>query len=71
MSSWHSLARSQAGVRFSFSHRAIAAVEQIKDNKGRLGVFWHTQGSGKSLSMVMFTEKVLRRMGGNWTINSR
>jgi type I restriction enzyme, R subunit len=48
-------------------NRAIAAVEQIKDNKGRLGVFWHTQGSGKSLSMVMFTEKVLRRMGGNWT----
>jgi type I restriction enzyme, R subunit len=48
-------------------NRAIAATEQIKNNKGRLGVFWHTQGSGKSLSMVMFTEKVLRRMGGNWT----
>jgi type I restriction enzyme R subunit len=48
-------------------NRAIAAVEQIKDNQGRLGVFWHTQGSGKSLSMVMFAEKVLRRQGGNWT----
>ena len=48
-------------------NRAINAVEQIEDNHGRLGVFWHTQGSGKSLSMVMFAEKVLRRMGGNWT----
>jgi type I restriction enzyme, R subunit len=48
-------------------NRAIAAVEQIGENKGRLGVFWHTQGSGKSLSMIMFAEKVLRRLGGNWT----
>lgn len=48
-------------------NRAIEAVEQIGGNGGRLGVFWHTQGSGKSLSMVMFAEKVLRRLGGNWT----
>ncbi|WP_354114282.1 type I restriction endonuclease subunit R [Bradyrhizobium sp. RT3a] len=48
-------------------NRAIEAVEQINNNRGRLGVFWHTQGSGKSLSMVMFAEKVLRRLGGNWT----
>ena len=48
-------------------NRAIEAVQQIGDNRGRLGVFWHTQGSGKSLSMVMFAEKVLRRLGGNWT----
>ncbi|MGE0513357.1 MAG: type I restriction endonuclease subunit R [Hyphomicrobiaceae bacterium] len=48
-------------------NRAIAAVRHIADNQGRLGVFWHTQGSGKSFSMVMFAEKVLRRLGGNWT----
>jgi type I restriction enzyme R subunit len=42
-------------------NRAIEAVEQIRENRARLGVFWHTQGSGKSLSMVMFAEKVLRR----------
>jgi type I restriction enzyme R subunit len=48
-------------------NRAIEAVEHIEHNKGRLGVFWHTQGSGKSLSMVMFAEKVLRRLGGNYT----
>jgi type I restriction enzyme R subunit len=46
---------------------AIEAVNEINKNKGRLGVFWHTQGSGKSFSMVMFAEKVLRRLGGNWT----
>lgn len=48
-------------------NRAIDAFRHIKSNWGRLGVFWHTQGSGKSLSMVMFAEKVLRRLGGNYT----
>lgn len=48
-------------------NRAIEAVQRIEENAGRLGVFWHTQGSGKSLSMVMFAEKVLRRLGGNYT----
>jgi type I restriction enzyme R subunit len=48
-------------------NRAIAAVERVGQNKRRLGVFWHTQGSGKSISMVMFAEKVLRRLGGNYT----
>lgn len=48
-------------------NRAIDAVRHIERNQGRLGVFWHTQGSGKSLSMVMFAEKVLRRLGGNYT----
>lgn len=48
-------------------NRAIDAVKQIGENQGKLGVFWHTQGSGKSLSMVMFAEKVLRQLGGNWT----
>src|SRR5690606_9696237 len=48
-------------------NRAIEAVQKLEENRGKLGVFWHTQGSGKSLSMVMFAEKVLRRLGGNWT----
>jgi type I restriction enzyme, R subunit len=33
----------------------------------RLGVFWHTQGSGKSLSMLWFTQKVLHQVPGAWT----
>lgn len=48
-------------------NNAIAAVEQIKTNQGKLGVFWHTQGSGKSYSMVFFAQKVLRKLPGNWT----
>ena len=47
--------------------RAIAAVEQIQQNQGRPGVFWHTQGSGTSLSMAFFAEKVLRTLGNNWS----
>lgn len=34
---------------------------------GRLGVFWHTQGSGKSYSMVFLTEKVRRKVSAGWT----
>ncbi len=48
-------------------NRAIAAVEKIDENRGRLGVFWHTQGSGKSLSMLFFARKVLRKKPGDWT----
>lgn len=48
-------------------NRAIDAVHDIKHREGRLGVFWHTQGSGKSLSMVFFSQKILRRVPGNWT----
>ncbi|MCP4996788.1 MAG: type I restriction endonuclease subunit R, partial [Gammaproteobacteria bacterium] len=50
---------------------AIQEVLETKDRPegepGRLGVFWHTQGSGKSLSMVFFTQKILRTVPGNWT----
>ncbi|MCL6613093.1 MAG: type I restriction endonuclease subunit R [Firmicutes bacterium] len=48
-------------------NNAIRAVEHIRENQGRLGVFWHTQGSGKSYSMVFFTRKILRKLPGNWT----
>ena len=46
---------------------AIQAVRQIEENQGRLGVFWHTQGSGKSFSMIFFSQKILRKLPGNWT----
>ena len=48
-------------------NRAIASVIDRKARQGKLGVFWHTQGSGKSYSMVMFTRKVHRKLGGNFT----
>jgi len=48
-------------------NRAIEAVKDRKNRQGKLGVFWHTQGAGKSYSMVMFTRKVHRKLGGNYT----
>lgn len=52
-------------------NKAIAELLKVKDRPageaGRLGVFWHTQGSGKSLSMVFFTQKIHRTVPGNWT----
>ena len=48
-------------------NRAIAAVKNRQQLRGKLGVYWHTQGAGKSYSMVFFTRKVHRRLGGNFT----
>ncbi|MFC1816695.1 type I restriction endonuclease subunit R, partial [Thermodesulfobacteriota bacterium] len=48
-------------------NRAIESVRERKARQGKLGVFWHTQGAGKSYSMVMFTRKVHRKLGGNFT----
>lgn len=45
----------------------IKSVKNRKELNGKLGVFWHTQGSGKSYSMVMFTRKVRRKITGNFT----
>jgi len=42
-------------------------LEARKMGHGRAGVFWQTQGSGKSFSMVFFSQKVLRKLAGNWT----
>lgn len=52
-------------------HGVNAAIENLHRARAqqdkRLGVFWHTQGSGKSLSMLWFTQKVLRQVAGKWT----
>jgi len=48
-------------------NKALDAVRNRKNCEGRLGVFWHTQGAGKSYSMVFFTRKVHRKLGGNFT----
>ncbi len=48
-------------------NRAVDAVKKRKSLDGKLGVFWHTQGSGKSYSIVFFAKKVHRKLGGNYT----
>lgn len=45
----------------------IESVNNREKLQGKLGVFWHTQGSGKSYSMVMFARKVKRKINGNFT----
>lgn len=45
----------------------INIIERAHPDLGRLGVFWHTQGSGKSYSMAFFAEKVRRKLPGNFT----
>ncbi len=45
----------------------VAIIERAHPELGRLGVFWHTQGSGKSYSMAFFAEKVRRTVEGNFT----
>jgi type I restriction enzyme R subunit len=48
-------------------NNCLEAVQNIRENQGKLGVFWHTQGSGKSFSMQFFSQKVHRTITGNWT----
>ena len=48
-------------------NRAFEEVKNRDKNKGRLGVFWHTQGSGKSYAMIFLSQKVFRKLTGNFT----
>jgi type I restriction enzyme R subunit len=45
----------------------LPLIKRAHPDLGRLGVFWHTQGSGKSYSMAFFAEKVRRVVPGNFT----
>lgn len=49
-------------------NEAVKAYEARKLNNGKLGVFWHTQGSGKSYSMVFLSQKIRRKFTGSPTI---
>jgi len=48
-------------------NRAYATFLKRTALKGRLGVFWHTQGSGKSFSMIFYARKIFRKQAGNFT----
>ena len=48
-------------------NQALEGLNNVKERAGQLGVFWHTQGSGKSFSMVFFCKKAFRKYTGNWT----
>ncbi len=57
------------GVNNAFEAvRRLRLVPSEAGGEGqKLGVFWHTQGSGKSYSMIFFAQKVLRKLPGDWT----
>lgn len=48
-------------------NEALDAYRRRQLNGGKLGVFWHTQGSGKSYSMVFLAEKIKRTQPGSPT----
>lgn len=48
-------------------NNAIKPLGDKDANQGKLGVFWHTQGSGKSYSMIFFSLKIQRKIEGNWS----
>ena len=48
-------------------NKAIESFKQRDVKKGKLGVFWHTQGSGKSFSMIFLSRKVFHKFTGNYT----
>ena len=44
--------------------KAIKSTETAIENKtGKAGILWHTQGSGKSFSMVFYTGNMIKKLG--------
>ena len=48
-------------------NKAVEAYADRELKDGKLGVFWHTQGSGKSYSMAFFAQKIRRKRAGSPT----
>ncbi|MGD1901731.1 MAG: type I restriction endonuclease subunit R [Geitlerinemataceae cyanobacterium] len=48
-------------------NKGYAKFQRRHEFDGKLGVFWHTQGSGKSYSMIFYARKILRKCHGNYT----
>lgn len=48
-------------------NKAVLSFSDRKKRKGKLGVFWHTQGSGKSFSMIFLARKIFHKFTGNYT----
>ena len=44
------------------AHYGFRTVEEQEQGDHRAGVVWHTQGSGKSLTMVFYTGKIVQRL---------
>lgn len=53
--------------QFMGVNNAYARFLKRKELDGKLGVFWHTQGSGKSFSMIFYARKIFRKVEGNFS----
>jgi len=53
--------------QFMGVNKAYIRFLKRKELDGKLGVFWHTQGSGKSFSMIFYTRKIFRKVTGNFS----
>jgi len=42
-------------------NKAVQRTHEAQEKDGKIGVFWHTQGSGKSLSMVFYAHKLIQQ----------
>ncbi|ADX98343.1 type I restriction endonuclease subunit R [Mycoplasma suis] len=42
-------------------NKAFESFLKREENEGKIGTFWHTQGSGKSFSILFFAEKIIRK----------
>jgi type I restriction enzyme R subunit len=62
------MARNHQYLGVNSAYARLVELQAAKpEERRRLGVFWHTQGSGKTMSMLFFSQKVLRKRPGNWT----
>ena len=41
--------------------KAVARTRKAVEGNGKIGVFWHTQGSGKSFSMVFYAHQLIQK----------
>ncbi len=48
-------------------NRAYRNFERRLELNGKLGVYWHTPGGGKSFSMIFLVRKVFRKQGSGFT----
>src|SRR5258706_13026945 len=46
-------------IRDEFSHYSAHQPRDAKPGDHRIGVIWHTQGSGKSLTMAFYTGRIV------------
>lgn len=66
-SKWNIIKIVARNHQYLWVNKALKNVENRKELQGKLWVFWHTQWSGKSYSMMFLTQKINRKFKWNFT----